>query len=681
MSDNDDDFEENYFSFKIKKIKSFFSDKPEENLIRCEFCSLLSYIKSIKFENTMILIYASCRNNHEKKYDLIEYLNKFKENKIENFLCCYDKKNKFDIETFIYCPECKIIFCPNCQNAHDKGSNLNHHLINAKYMDFYCFEHIKPFKKFCLSCEENICNDCEEKHNKHDIINLADDDYKIDYAKFKQNVINLNKFETYLKSIDNSSKMLMSINYYKSKFYYLNDLFINILKTYEFEKKNLLMNFELFYNFFFILNNNKYFEFIENKFELIKSRNDFNEYNLDLNNYPLKLNDQQTNSKDYLNSKIKGYEEINNKNVFNYFNCDIKTEISSNSDISSNYLIQKKKSFNFIKLTSIVFKNIEKIITIGAEKMNSKFCFSCYSRFNSKKNYIIYNDLNRFLNIYSIEKRKNLRILKNLNNPDEDIYENVKSIKVFVDIVNNEKIVIFSTEQKSINKLKIYELKKYSLRDCLTFDDNPINDFCFYNLDKKCFIALNEQGKKKIDIYKDGKYFKSLNNIENVQCMECYEDIGLKTKIYLLVTGNNYLKSFDMNNYKLYQNYNINNEDSYIFSKFYITKDKLRIITSLKNGDLKLIDFNDPNSYEIFNPDNNTIPIISFNFFKAFYLFAATEDKKIKIFDINKKKIINTYYFDNNIISLEIMPDEKNSFLYVYDDKGNIFQFSLNQFK
>ena len=102
MSDNDDDFEENYFSFKIKKIKSFFSGKPEENLIRCEFCSLLSYIKSIKFENTMILIYASCRNNHEKKYDLIEYLNKFKENKLENFLCCFDKSfNKCKIYGFL----------------------------------------------------------------------------------------------------------------------------------------------------------------------------------------------------------------------------------------------------------------------------------------------------------------------------------------------------------------------------------------------------------------------------------------------------------------------------------------------------------------------------------------------------------------------------------------------------
>ena len=307
--------------------------------------------------------------------------------------------------------------------------------------------------------------------------------------------------------------------------------------------------------------------------------------------------------------------------------------------------------------------------------MNSKFCFSCYSRFNSKKNYIIYNDLNRFLNIYSIEKRKNLRILKNLNNPDEDIYENVKGIKVFVDIVNNEKIVIFSTEQKSINKLKIYELKKYSLRNVNMFD-NPINDFCFYNLDNKSFIALNVQGKKQIDIiYKDGRNFRQLNFIENVLCMECYEgNIGLKTKIYLLITGNNYLKSFDMNSYKLYKNYNINNKDSYIFSKFYITKDKVRIITSLKNGDLKLIDFNVPNSYEIFNPDKNTIPISCFNFLNAFYLFAATEDKKIKIFDLNEKKIIDIYRFDNNIISLEIMPDLKNSFLYIYDDKGNIFE-------
>ena len=162
--------------------------------------------------------------------------------------------------------------------------------------------------------------------------------------------------------------------------------------------------------------------------------------------------------------------------------------------------------------------------------------------------------------------------------------------------------------------------------------------------------------------------------------MECYEDIGLKTKIYLLVTGNNYLKSFDMNNCKLYKNYNINNKDFYIFSKFYKTTDKFLIITSLINGDLKLIDFNNPNSYEIFNPDKNIFPIICFNFLNASYLFAATEDKKIKIYDLNEKKIINTYHYNNNITSMKIMPSLENSYLYIYDEKGNVFEYTINQF-
>ena len=686
MSDSEnDDLKIIYNLIKIDRLKSYFSKQSEVNLIRCEKCLLLSYIKSIKFDNNVILIYTSCRNNHEKKYELINYLNAFKEKNIENFLCYYKDNNKFNIETFIYCPECKIFFCQNCQNEHDKDKNLNHLLIKAKYMDFYCFEHIKPFKKFCLTCEKNICKDCEEKHYGDNIINFDENNHQIEkindyYIKFEQNEINLNKIENYLKkSIENSNMFLMSLNYYKSKFYYLNDLLKNILLIYDFEKKSNKMNFELFYNSIFVLKNKKYLECNKNKLKSIKSQDDFNKYKFDLNNYPLKLNEQQIISKDYLFLELKN----NSDDKFSIFNqSDYEKEISKYEKFSDE---NKKSILSENNLSSKMFNTIEKIIAIGAEKMNSKFCFSCYSNFKSNKNYIIYNDINRFLNIYSIEKRKNLRILKNLNNPDEDIYENVKSIKVFVDIVNKEKIVIFSTEQKSINKLKIYELNKYSLRNVNIFD-NPINDFCFYNLDKESFIALNVQGKKQIDIiYKDGRNFRQLidtnNDIENVQCMECCEgNVGQKTKIYLLVTGNNYLKSFDMNSYKLYKNYNINNKDSYIFSKFYITKDKFRIITSLKNGDLKLIDFNDPNSYEIFNPDKNTIPISSFNFLNVFYLFAATEDKKIKIFDLKKKIIINTYYFDNNIISLEIMPDLKNSFLYIYDDKGNIFEYSLNQF-
>ena len=63
--------------------------------------------------------------------------------------------------------------------------------------------------------------------------------------------------------------------------------------------------------------------------------------------------------------------------------------------------------------------------------------------------------------------------------------------------------------------------------------------------------------------------------------MESYtHNINLKEKIFLLVTGNNYLKSYDMNTYKIYKKYNDNLNDSYIFSKFYIIKDKIYIITS-----------------------------------------------------------------------------------------------------
>ena len=662
--DSFDDDEYFHYSFIISK---YFTKNSQENLIRCEDCFLLSYIKNIKFDNNLILIYSSCRNNHEKKYDLIEYLNKFKENKMENVLCKYDE-NKFNIDNFIYCLECRLYFCHNCQKHHDKNeNNLNHHLIYAKYMDFYCFEHIKPFKYFCCTCAKNICLDCKE-HNEHNIIDFKD--YKIDnineyIIKFEQNELNLNKIESYLTR--KSSNILNYFKVYKSKIYYLNNLLKNILLTYQFEKNINNMNFELLYNLIFVLNNNKDLTYNQNSLNLIKSKNEFIKYISDLNNYPLILDNQQIISKTFLFSKSKiGFEHINNNS-----DSDNESEISR---IPSNRI-----NLNEIKLSLKVFNIKEKIIAIGDENMNSKFCFTCYSRYYSKKRYIIYNDINHFLNIYSIEKRKNLRILKNLKKPDEDVYEYVKSIKVYDDIVNNEKIVLFSTNQKSINKLKIYELKKYSLQNTFIFD-NPLNDFCFYNLNNESFIALNEQGKNQIEIfYKDGRKFKQLNFIQNVICMECFEDIvKLKTKIYLLVTGNNYLKSFDMNNCKLYKNYNINNKDFYIFSKFYKTTDKFLIITSLINGDLKLIDFNNPNSYEIFNPDKNIFPIICFNFLNASYLFAATENKKIKIYDLNEKKIINTENYNNNITSLEIMSSSENSYLYIYDEKGNVFEYTIN---
>jgi len=282
--DSFDDDEYFHYSFIISK---YFTKNSQENLIRCEHCFLFSYIKNIKFDNNLILIYSSCRNNHEKKYDLIEYLNKFKVYKMENVLCKYDE-NKFNIDTFIYCPECRLYFCHNCQKHHDKNeNNLNHHLIYAKYMDFYCFEHkhYKPFKYFCCTCAKNICLDCEG-HNEHNIIDFKD--YKIDnineyIIKFEQNELNLNKIESYLTR--KSSNILNYFKVYKSKIYYLNDLLKNILLTYQFEKNSNNMNFELLYNLIFVLNNNKDLTYNQNSLDLIKSKDDFIKYNSDLNNY------------------------------------------------------------------------------------------------------------------------------------------------------------------------------------------------------------------------------------------------------------------------------------------------------------------------------------------------------------------------------------------------------------
>ncbi len=56
-------------------------------------------------------------------------------------------------------------------------------------------------------------------------------------------------------------------------------------------------------------------------------------------------------------------------------------------------------------------------------------------------------------------------------------------------IVNNEKIIIFSSIYKSKDKdkdyiqLNIYGTNHYKLQSQFIFD-NPLNDFTFYNLEK-----------------------------------------------------------------------------------------------------------------------------------------------------------------------------------------------------
>jgi hypothetical protein len=640
----------------------------------------MAYIEEIKIENESIIIHLNCRNNDKKKIDLLNYLNEFKENLINNVLCHYDNKTRFNENNFLYCRECKIIFCNNCQRDHDKGENLNHKIIGVKYLDFFCFEHDKYFDNFCLECQKNLCSKCLNTHRGHKIIKFNDKIFNVEkideyIAKFEQNNILLSRLEVIINTTTNLSRFFQSFNPYRTKFFYLNDLLLNILKIYKFEKNNNNMNFELLYNLLFVINNINSLNIDIEDFKKNDTIEKIKKFGSNKNNYPLEFNNQKK-TKNFLYNKY-GIEDRSGR-PFDYFEV-FNDYSSTGSEIS---FVGDKNNIKLNKKN--VFLEIKKIISIGAENMNSKFCFSCYSNLDRNKYYLIYNDLYNLVKIYSCQKEKNIRMLKNNNN--ESVSEKVISFKVFTDIVKNENIIIFSSiyknNGKEYNKLKIYGTNNYKLQNELLFDD-LLNDFTFYNLGEESFIALNEKGKNELKIYyKDGRSFdKKIGFIKDVQFLESYDrGVGLKQKIYLLITGNNYLKSYDMNNYKLYKKYNNDDKDSYIFSKFYITKDKIYIITSLKNGILKKIDFDNPNNIEIINTEKNGNFINCFCFLNVNYLFASTEDKKIKIIELNEKKILNTYAFSDKITSLDIKVSVKNSSkLYVYDKEGNIFEYIINQ--
>ena len=300
MNDDDDTFDEDYFkSIRIKKLESFFlNNNSYENLIRCEECLFLSFIQEIKIDNEMIIIYSNCRNNHNKKFDLFNYLYYYRENKITNSFCYYDKKTKFNEDNFLYCSECKIIFCDKCQREHNKEENIKHKIINVNYLDFFCFEHTKSFDNICLECQQNLCSECLNVHNKnHKIINFNDkifDVNKIDecIAKFEHYKILLNKLVNILNSATKLTKLFPVFNPYRSKFFYLNDLLSNILKVYKYEKKNNNMNFELLYNLLFVINNINILNINIDDFQLIDEKDEIKYFVSEKNNYPLKFNNQ-----------------------------------------------------------------------------------------------------------------------------------------------------------------------------------------------------------------------------------------------------------------------------------------------------------------------------------------------------------------------------------------------------
>lgn len=126
----------------------------KKEFLRCEKCFDILYC----YEKNNLFNFI-CNNNH-----LISLLpNQEKIEKIITIKCqnCESKKNIY--ENIFKCLSCESFICETCKNNHEKKCFLCQY-INLYQIGYLCEKHNKLYEDCCFFCYKNLCIDCKSRH-------------------------------------------------------------------------------------------------------------------------------------------------------------------------------------------------------------------------------------------------------------------------------------------------------------------------------------------------------------------------------------------------------------------------------------------------------------------------------------------------------------------------------------
>ena len=224
---NDLDKNRNKINIKIKK---FGEDTNKINQIIskeivCPNCKENIFMEIKRFR----INFYGCRNNHN--FDNIPLSKYEKTQKIDiSKIICDICKKKYDTSTndndFYICYSCNKNICNLCNSKHDQ----DHIIINYENKNCICKLHNDEFIKYCQTCKENICIMCEKKHDNHELIKLLIK--KDDILKLKDEIKKvLNNFKSRIKDKRIYSEISVELDIY-------NDVINNIIDNYDISKRN-----------------------------------------------------------------------------------------------------------------------------------------------------------------------------------------------------------------------------------------------------------------------------------------------------------------------------------------------------------------------------------------------------------------------------------------------------------
>lgn len=292
----------------------------------CPVCKESCRISIIDYK----IIFYECKNGH--KINNI-FLDEFNSTQLinESSIICSDcmENNIFSSyeKRFYKCLTCEQNLCLLCQQKHNK----DHIIIEYDKQNYICKEHNDFYISFCKNCKTNLCCNCFPLHNKsHKLIeykNIIPNDNKI-----KEEINELRRtIDTFKETITDIMGKLEIVKEKIEIFYQIN---YDILNNYI--KRN--KNYQILQNINEISNNinlNNIKEIINNNCTISKISDILNIYDKmttkrDKHDLIIKKDLNEEKSKEKV--KSKEYKE----------NIDIKNSIKSSNKTKNNFFNKKK---------------------------------------------------------------------------------------------------------------------------------------------------------------------------------------------------------------------------------------------------------------------------------------------------------------------------------------------------
>jgi hypothetical protein len=324
--------------------------------ISCPMCILII----INPKNNCVKI--TCENGHNNEMNIESFISIYKHFK---YIC--DKCKKELSSKFIYCTQCKELFCESClKRLAEMLKHKGHIYLSEKEVNFYCTNHKKKLVNFCNNCKKNCCKKCCSLHSSHELLLI------------KNEIREINNIEE-IEKLLNKEKIIIE----KIEEKYSSSFFKNQNPKYLKSFNKLLSFRKLEYQL-----KNKILTTYKNYINSIK----VNENNQSINDLDISLSSISSNisSIDYGNNFLMNYYFLKTVN-------ELENEILSNQSDFFNISEDNKYYQDFSELKQYLF-NYKKNIISPEKNLDN---FSKYLTIHQKPSFIFPLDDGNFIITYS----------------------------------------------------------------------------------------------------------------------------------------------------------------------------------------------------------------------------------------------------------------------------------------